>query len=129
MQVRHVVGMVHKFGSTDKGRSLRDGTHDTIDGMLVMNVMQVGSMAFAILIHKENLVVRIEMDNAVLRVETRSKTHPDMIADHDRIANMQVSHGCERQFRAASASHADVQSGKGPSTLQCFEADVTCIST
>ncbi len=129
MQVRHMVWMVHEFGSAAKGRGLRNGAHDTIDGMLVMNVMQVGGATFAVLIHEENLVVRVKTDNAVLGVEMRSKTRPDMIADHDRITNMQVSHGCERRFGVACASHANVQSSDSPCMLQRFEADVTHIGT
>ncbi len=129
MQVGHMVWVVHEFGSAAKGRGFRNGTHDTVNGMLVMDVMQVGSVAFTVLIHKQHLVVRVEMDNAVLRIETRSKTHSDMIADHDRVTNMQISHGCERWFGSACASHANVQSGKSPCTLQRFEADVTRIGT
>ena len=129
VQVRHMVWVVHEFGSVTKGRGFRNGSHDTVNGMLVMNVMQVGSVAFTVLIHKQNLVVRVKTDNAVLGVETRSKTSPNMIADHDRITNMQVSHGHERQFGAACTSHANVQSGESSCTLQRFERDVTCIST
>ena len=95
MQIGHMVWMIHEFGSVAKGRGLRNGTHDTINGVLVMDIVQVGSAAFTVLIHKQNLVVRIETDNAILRIEMRSKTRPDVIVDHDRITNMQVSHGCE----------------------------------
>ena len=129
MQVRHMVWVVHKFCSTAKGRGLRDGTHDTVNGVLVMDVMQICSPAFSMLIHKQDLMVRVETDDAVLWVETRSKTRPDMITDHHRITDMQVSHRCERWFGSACASHADVQCGECPCMLQRFEADVTCIGT
>ncbi len=129
MQVRHMVRMVYKFGSVTKGGCFRNGTHNTVNGVLVMDVMQICSVAFTVLIYKQNLVVRIETDNAVLGVEMRSKTHPDMIADHDRITNMQVTHGCERRFGVAGTSHSNVQSGESPCTLQRFERDVTCIGT
>ncbi len=129
MQVRHMVRVVHKFHSATEGRGFRNGTYHMINGVLVMNVMQVRGATFAMLVHKQNLMVRVEMDNAVLRVETRSKTHPDMIADHDRITNRQVSHGCERRFGMACTGHANVQSGKSPRTLQRFEGDVARIST
>ena len=129
MQVRHMVWVVHEFCSATKGRGLRNGTHDTVNGVLVVDVMQVCSPAFTVLVYKQDLVVRVEMDNTVLWVETRSKTHPDMIADHDRITNMQISHGCERWFGLTCASHVDVQGSEGPCTLQRFEADVTRIGT
>ena len=129
MQVRHMVRVIHKFCSVTKGRGLRNGTHNTVNGVLVVDVMQVRSPAFTVLVYKQDLVVRVEMDNTVLWVETRSKTHPDMIADHDRVTNMQISHRCERWFGSACASHTDVQCGEGPCTLQRFEADVTSIGT
>ena len=129
MQVRHMVRVVHKFCSANKGRGFRNGMYHMINWVLVMNVMQVRGVAFAMLVHKQNLMVRVETDNAVLRVEARSKTHPDMIANHDRITNMQVSHGCERRFGTACMGHANVQSGKSPCTLQRFEGDVTRIGT
>ena len=100
-----------------------------VNWVLVVNVMQVCGTAFAMLIHKKNLVVRVETYNAVLRVETRSKTRANMIANHDRITNMQVSHQRERQFRAACMGHSNIQSSKGPCSLQGFQRDVTCIGT
>ena len=129
MQVRHMVRMVHKFCSAAKGRGLRNGTHNTVNGVLVVDVMQIRCSAFTVLIHKQHLMVRVEMNDAVLWVETRSKTHLDMITDHDRIANMQITHRGERWFRSAGASHADVEGSEGPHTLQRFKADVTCIGT
>ena len=93
MQVRHMVWVVHEFHSTTEGRGFRNGMYHTINGVLVMNVMQVRGPTFAMLVHKQNLMVRVETDNAVLRVEMWGKTHPDMITNHDRITNMQVSHG------------------------------------
>ena len=88
MQVRHMVWMIHEFGSATKGRGFRNGTHDTVNGVLVMDVMQVCSVAFTVLVHKQDLVIRVETDNAILGVETRSKTCSNMIADHDRVTNM-----------------------------------------
>ncbi len=129
MQVGHVVWVINKFGGTSKGGCFGNGTNHTIDWVLVMDVMQIRSTAFAMLVHKKNLVVRVESDDAVFRVETRGKTGANMIANHDRITNMQVSHWRERRFRAACTGHADIQSGKSPSSLQGFQGDVTCIST
>ena len=88
MQIQHVVGVINEFGSMSKSGCFRNGTYHTINWVLVVDVMQVRGTAFAMLVHKKNLVVRIEMDNAVLRVETRSKTLVNMIANHDRITNM-----------------------------------------
>ena len=121
--------VINEFGGMSKSGGFRDGTYHTINGMLVMNVMQVRGAAFAVLINKKNLVVRVEMDNAVLRVETRGKTRANMVANHDGITNMQVSHQCERRFRAACMGHSNVQSRKGPCTLQGFQGDVTCVGT
>ena len=129
MQVGDVVWVVNEFGGMSKSGGFRNGTYHTINGVLVMNVMQVRSTAFAMLVHEKNLMVRVETNNAVLRVELRSKTRGNMVAKHDRITNMQVSHRCERWFRAACTGHVYVQSGKGPCSLQCFQGDVTRIST
>ena len=73
-----------------------------------MNVMQVCSMAFTILVHEKNLMIRVETNNVVLRVEPGRKTCTNMVAKHDRITNMQVSHWCERGFRATGMGHAYV---------------------
>ncbi len=121
--------MIHKFSSTAKCRSFRNGADHMINWVLVMNIMQIGRATLAILVHKENLVIRVKTHNAVLRVEVRRKTGVDMIADHDRVTHMQISHGCERWFWAACASHVDVQSSKSPCPLQGFQGDVTRIST
>ena len=129
MQVGHMVWMINKFGSTSESRCFGNGTYHTINGVLVVNVMQVCGMAFAMLIHEENLVVRVETYNAVLWVETRGKTRANVIANHDRITNMQVSHRCERRFRAACTGHSDVQGSKGPCSLQGFQGDVTRVGT
>ena len=129
MQVGHMVGMINKFGSMSKSGSLRDGTYHTINWVLVVDVMQVHGSAFTMLIHEKNLVVRVETYNAILWVETRGKTSANMIANHDRITNMQISRRCERWFRAACAGHANVQSGKSPCSLQGFQRDVTRIGT
>ncbi len=100
-----------------------------INWVLVVNIMQVRSATLAMLVHKKDLVVGVEMNNVVLGVETRCKTCANMIANHDRVTNMQVSHGGERQFGTACTGHADVQSSQSPCTLQGFQGDVTCIST
>ncbi len=129
VQVGNMIRVIDKLGGTTKGRRFRNGTYHTIYRVLEMNIMQVRSAAFSMLVHQKNLVVRVETDNAVLGVEMRSKTHANMIADHDRITHMQVSHWCERRFGAAGMGHMDIQSSKGPCTLQSFQGDVTRIGT
>ena len=129
VQVGNMVRMVNEFGSTAKGLCFWDSANHVINWVLVMNIMQIRSATFAMLVHKEDLVVGIEANDAVLRVETGCKTHANMIANHDRVTHMQVSHGSERRFRAACTGHANIQSGKGPCTLQGFQGDVTHIST
>ncbi len=74
-------------------------------------------------------MVGVETDNAILRVELRGKTRANMIANHNRVAHMQVSHWSERWFRAARTCHMNVQSSQGPCTLQGFQGDVTRIGT
>ncbi len=124
-----MIGVIHKLGSTAKCSSFRNGTDHMVNGVLVVDVMQVGRAALAVLVHKKNLVIRVEMHNAVLWVEARCKPSANMIMDHDRITHMQISHGCERWFWSACMSHADVQSSKSPGSLQGFQGDVTRIST
>ncbi len=129
MQVGNMIRVVDELGSTTKRQGFRNSTDHAINRVLVMNIMQVRSAAFSLLVYQKNLVVRVEMDNAVLGVETRGKTRANMIANHNRITHMQVSHWSERWFGAACAGHADVQGGKGPCMLQGFQGDVTCIGT
>ena len=129
MQIGHMVGMINKFGGMSKSGCFRYGMYYTINRVLVVDVMQVCSVTFAILINKENLMVRVEMYNVVLWVETRGKTSVNMIVNHDRITNMQVSHRRERWFRAARTGHSNIQSGKGPCSLQGFQGDVTRVGT
>ena len=124
-----MIRVVHEFGGATKCRSFRNGVNHAVNGVLIMNVMQVCSVALSMLINQKNLVVRVEMDNVILGVETRSKTRANMITNHYRITHMQVSHRGERWFRAACTSLSNVQSGKGPCTLQGFQGDVARIST
>ena len=65
MKIRYMIWVIDKLGSAAKGGGLRNGVHDMVNWMLVMNVMQVCSTTFAVLVHKQNLVVRVETDNAV----------------------------------------------------------------
>ncbi len=129
MQVGNMIWVVDKFGGATKRRGFRNGTDHAINWVLIMNIMQVRSATFSMLVHQKNLVVRIETDNAVLGVETRSKTRANMIMNHYRITHMQVSHRSERWFRVACTGHVNVQCGKGPCMLQGFQGDVTRIGT
>ena len=129
MQVGYMVWMINEFGGTAKSGGFRNGMYHTVNWVLVVNVMQVRCSAFAMLINKKNLVVRVETYDAVLGVEMRGKTCANVITNHDRVTNMQISHWCERWFGAAGTGHSNVQSGKGPCALQGFQGDVTRVGT
>ena len=57
MKVGYMIWVIDKLSSATKGGGLRNSAHDMVNRMLVMNVMQVGSTTFAMLVHKKNLVV------------------------------------------------------------------------
>ena len=77
-----MIRVVDEFGSATKRRGFRNGTDHAINWVLVMNIMQVRSAAFSMLVHQKNLVVRVETDNVVLGVETRSEHDYESLQDH-----------------------------------------------